>query len=132
MKISHAGGLSGVLSDRLARLSPTHGAILMALTAENRGIRGQYSLDAILDYYVPTRRKRCAPGARTESWHDGEGKGEQGGFMSEENHVCFCKPDLKFFRPNLKVSTYPAELYPGPLFRIESSVCALQGKPCIM
>jgi hypothetical protein len=117
VKISLAGGLSGLLLDRLTRLSPTHGAIPMALTGENRGIRGQYSLDAILDYYVPTRRKRCAPGARTESWHDGEGKGEQGGFMSEENHVCFCKPDLKFFRPNLKVSTYPAELYPGPPFQ---------------
>ena len=27
----------------------------MALTAENRGIRGKYSLDAILDYHVPTK-----------------------------------------------------------------------------
>ena len=55
MKIFLAGGLSGLLLNQLTRLSPTQGAILMALTAENRGIRGQYSLDAILDYHVPTK-----------------------------------------------------------------------------
>ena len=105
----------------------------MALTGENRGIRGQYSLDAILDYYVPTRRKRCAPGARTESWHDREGKGEQGGFMSGENHVCFCKSDLKCFRPNLKVQPTPQNFTPTPFSLMrKSSVRALQGKPCIV
>ena len=88
MKISPAGGLSGLLLNQLIRLSPTQGAILMALTAENRGIRGKYSLDAILDYHVPTKSSDVRLAYEQVAGRSRR-QGTAGRFMSGENSVCF-------------------------------------------
>ena len=51
----------------------------MALTAENRGIRGKYSLDAILDYHVPTKSSDVRLAYEQSRRPDPDGKGRQGG-----------------------------------------------------